>query len=335
MEKFGNGHAGLEKSGKGHAEGWENQEKLRQGITQGRCKQQSEKDEKRGTKTKINEDKKWRIKILRSEKRGEKYLKLLRETELFDGLAEEEISQVITAPGAVVQKFGKEQFIYREGQKNVKAAIVLEGRVHIMKEDFWGNRSILAEAGPGEMFAETYSCLGNEPLAVSVAAVEECHCLFLDLALILSEAAIIQKTRKFETFTENQYCAADAEAYEMKERNRKEKMPLPGSPDNIQMRLLGNIMRILAQKNLFLSKKAEFLSQRTTRQKLLAYLSDVRRKTGRSSFRIPFNRQQLADFLSVDRSAMSAELSKLQKEGILRYHKNQFTLLDGSAESEI
>ncbi len=274
----------------------------------------------------------------REEQRREEYLKLLRETELFDGLAEEEILQVIAAPGAVVQKFGKEQFIYREGQKNAKAAIVLEGRVHIMKEDFWGNRSILAEAGPGEMFAETYSCLGNEPLAVSVAAVEECRCLFLDLARILSEAAsesaleaaIVQKTRRSGTFAENQYCAADAGPCEM-----KEKIPVSGSLNNAQVRLLGNIIRILAQKNLFLSKKAEFLSQRTTRQKLLAYLSDMERRTGRSTFRIPFNRQEMADFLSVDRSAMSAELSKLQKEGVLEYYKNQFTLLDGSAESEI
>ena len=271
----------------------------------------------------------------RVEQRREEYLKLLRGTELFDSLAEEEISQVIAAPGAVVQKFGKEQFIYREGQKNVKAAIVLEGRVHIMKEDFWGNRSILAEAGPGEMFAETYSCLGNEPLAVSVAAVEECRCLFLDLARILSEAAIAQKTRRFRTFEENQDCAADAGPCEMKERNRKEEIPVSGSLNNAQVCLLGNIIRILAQKKLFLSKKAEFLSQRTTRQKLLAYLSDMERRTGRSTFRIPFNRQEMADFLSVDRSAMSAELSKLQKEGVLEYYKNQFTLLDGSAESEI
>ena len=279
----------------------------------------------------------------RVEQRREEYLKLLRETELFDGLAEEEILQVIAAPGAVVQKFGKEQFIYREGQKNAKAAIVLEGRVHIMKEDFWGNRSILAEAGPGEMFAETYSCLGNEPLAVSVAAVEECRCLFLDLARILSEAAsesaleaaIVQKTRRSGTFAENQDCAADAGPCEMKEKNRKGKIPVSGSLNNAQVRLLGNIIRILAQKNLFLSKKAEFLSQRTTRQKLLAYLSDMERRTGRSTFRIPFNRQEMADFLSVDRSAMSAELSKLQKEGVLEYYKNQFTLLDGSAESEI
>ena len=221
----------------------------------------------------------------REEQRREEYLKLLRGTELFDSLAEEEISQVIAAPGAVVQKFGKEQFIYREGQKNAKAAIVLEGRVHIMKEDFWGNRSILAEAGSGEMFAETYSCLGNEPLAVSVAAVEECRCLFLDLARILSEAAseaaIVQKTRRSRTFEENQDCAADAGPCEMKERNRKEEIPVSGSLNNAQVCLLGNIIRILAQKNLFLSKKAEFLSQRTTRQKLLAYLSDMERRTGR------------------------------------------------------
>ena len=152
---------------------------------------------------------------------------------------------------------------------------------------------------------------------------------------MFTKEVFVQKTRRSGTFAENQDCAADAGPCEMKERNRKEEIPVSGSLNNAQVCLLGNIIRILAQKNLFLSKKAEFLSQRTTRQKLLAYLSDMERRTGRSTFRIPFNRQEMADFLSVDRSAMSAELSKLQKEGVLEYYKNQFTLLDGSAESEI
>ena len=90
--------------------------------------------------------------------------------------------------------------------------------------------------------------------------------------------------------------------------------------------ILANIIRILASKNLFLTKKVEFVSQRTTRQKLLAYLSEEGRRKKSAEFEIPFNRQQLADFLAVERSAMSAELSKLQKEGILEYRKNRFLL---------
>ena len=80
-------------------------------------------------------------------------------------------------------------------------------------------------------------------------------------------------------------------------------------------------------KNILLPKKIRYISQRSTRQKLMAYLSDEARRLGSSSFTIEFNRQQLADFLSVDRSAMSAELSRMQKDGLIKYHKDEFTLL--------
>ena len=93
-----------------------------------------------------------------------------------------------------------------------------------------------------------------------------------------------------------------------------------------QSQIVFNLIRILAGKNLFLTKKMEYISQRSTRQKLLAYLSEQSRSVGNPEFYIPFNRQQLADFLAVDRSAMSAELSKLRKEGVLDYRKNWFLL---------
>lgn len=212
------------------------------------------------------------------ENRENGYLMLLMQNALFQGFTEEKIESTLKALKAQRKRFKRGVFVYHEGQRNVKAAIVLAGSLHIIKEDFWGNRSILAEVEKGDMFAETYSCIGTEPLGVSVMANEDCECLFMDFQQL-----------------------ADAQ-------------------------ILANIIRILASKNLFLTKKVEFVSQRTTRQKLLAYLSEEGRRKKSAEFEIPFNRQQLADFLAVERSAMSAELSKLQKEGILEYRKNRFLL---------
>ena len=139
------------------------------------------------------------------------------------------------------------------------------------------------------MFAESYACMQTEPLAVSAAAAENCSCLFLDFSPLMAAQG-----------------SAETGAAER--------------------RLLVNLIGILAGKNLFLTKKMEHLTRRTTRQKLLSYLSDVQRRAGSAAFDIPFDRQELADFLAVDRSAMSAELSKLRREGILEYRKNHFVL---------
>ena len=212
------------------------------------------------------------------------YIPLIRNNALFQGFDEAEIKKTLETLNAQVKSFKKDEFVYHEGERNVKAAIVMEGSLHIIKEDFWGNRSIPAEIGKGDMFAETYSCIGREPLSVSVEAREACRCLFLDLGRITEEGSAVNAG------------------------------------------LASNVIKILAEKNLMLTKKVQHLSQRTTRQKLISYLSEIQRQSGTDRFEIPFNRQQLADYLSVDRSAMSSELSKLRDEGILEYRKNRFYL---------
>ena len=219
----------------------------------------------------------------------EDVMRLLRQTQLFAAFTEDEIRGLLDLLRAKTAAYPKGSFIYREGDRGVPSAIVLSGSVHIIKEDFWGNRAILSEIGPGEMFAETYACMPEEPLAVSAAAAEACSCLFLDFSPL---------------------------------------MAAQGSAETgvAERRLLVNLIGILAGKNLFLTKKMEHLTQRTTRQKLISYLSDVQRRAGSAAFDIPFDRQELADFLAVDRSAMSAELSKLRREGILEYRKNHFVL---------
>lgn len=99
--------------------------------------------------------------------------------------------------------------------------------------------------------------------------------------------------------------------------------------------LLGNLLTITAGKNLALSRRIFYTSSKTIRGRLLSYLSDQATLQGSRSFSIPFDRQQLADYLGVDRSALSNELSKLRREGILTAEKNRFSLLSGGTEGEL
>ena len=154
---------------------------------------------------------------------------------------------------------------------------MLEGGVHIIREDFWGNRSIVGLAGPGEIFAESYA-LAGKPLAVSVLAATDGRALFLDAG-------------------------------------------------HLSERLSANLLALLAEKNLMLTEKMRHMARRTTREKLLSYLSAQALRAGTAEFDIPLDRQQLADFLAVDRSAMSAALGKLRDEGVLEFRKNHFRLL--------
>lgn len=157
------------------------------------------------------------------------------------------------------------------------SAIVLFGSVHIIKEDFWGNRAILSEIGPGEMFAETYACMPGEPLAVSAAAAETCSCLFLDFTTILATQTVGQAGDEVTQTGAQGNAATVGQAGNA------------GETDAVLLqaakrRLLINLTQILAGKNLFLTKKMEHLTQRTTRQKLLSYLSDVQRRAGSAAF---------------------------------------------------
>ena len=197
---------------------------------------------------------------------------------LFAGLTQDEITAILPCLSARQTGFRRGQFLLRAGDE-VRFAGVLQ-------EDFWGNRNLLAAAGPGELFAEAFACV-QARAPVSVLCKTDGRVLYLDTHAIFSPC--------------EKGCA--------------------------QHRTLSqNLIRVLAEKNMQLNEKAGYLSQRSTREKLLAYLSAQARRTGSASFRIPFDRQLLADFLSVNRSAMSAELSKMQREGLLRAERSDFTL---------
>lgn len=213
----------------------------------------------------------------------------MKQSILFQGIAESEIDVLLHCLKAEVMEYQKGEFVLHRGQPIHKMGLVLSGAVHIIKEDFWGNRVILGGAQPGQIFAESYACLGNENLTVSVVATKNARVMFLDIGRIL------------------QVCTA-ACAFHTK--------------------LIQNLLTVLASRNLMLTQKVEHMAQKTTREKLLSYLSGEAQRAGKSIFTIPYNRQELADYLSVDRSAMSTELGKLQREGVLKCEKNRFELFE-------
>ena len=210
----------------------------------------------------------------------EQYLEILQKCPLFAGVPEAELPGLLAAAGAQIRRYGTGSVLLQAGETAERFGIVLAGAAQLWKEDYQGNRALLARLKPGEPFAEVFACLGT-PLTVTAEAAGETAVLWLPYASIASRGG----------------------------------------------QLCENLLRSFAAKNLFLTGRIEHLSKRTLRQKALSYLSEQSLRAGSRSFRIPLTRQELADYLAADRSALSAVLSALRREGVLTFHKNRFTLL--------
>ena len=214
-------------------------------------------------------------------------LKILENSRLFAGIRVDEIQPMLSCLQAVERKYPRGAYIFHTGEEVRALALLVRGTAHIQKEDFWGNRSLLASRAAGDIFAAAYAMPGSGAMRSDVVAVESCTVLLMDVERVLSRCT--------------NSCAFHA-------------------------RLTENLFALLAEKNRILARKADYLAQRTTRQRLLAYLSEQAQRAGSAEFTIPFNRQQLADFLSVERSAMSAELSRMQAEGLIETERSWFHL---------
>ncbi len=217
----------------------------------------------------------------------EKYLQIVGASPLLRGIAQTELKALLQSLGVQMKVYPKNSFIWQVGEQVHLAGVVVAGSVHILREDYWGRQNILAHLGCGNVFGEVYACLQQVPLTVRVAAPNGATVLFLDVRRLL----------------------------------------VSNSRSAAENRLLHNLLMLMAERNLLLTQKMEYLTKRTTREKLLAYLSEQARLQQSNRFTIPFNRQQLADFLAVDRSAMSSELGKMQADGLIVYKKNNFELL--------
>lgn len=214
-------------------------------------------------------------------------LSVLRTSGIFSGISEEETEKMLHCLEVRPETFQKDEYILRAGDRVEAFGVVITGKVMIIQEDFWGNRNILAAVGAGHCFAETFACSPGAVLNVSVIAETNVQVLFLNVKRILTTC------------------------------------PSTCSHHN---RMIRNLLSELAEKNLRLNEKITHLGQRSRRAKILSYLSAEAQRHGRAEFDIAFSRQQLADYLSVDRSGLSMELSRMQEEGLLEYRKNHFVL---------
>ncbi len=212
---------------------------------------------------------------------------LLKKMPLFQGIGSKEMDSLVGCLSGRERRYERNEIIFRAGDPPRYLGVVLEGNVRVFREDLLGNRTILGEFGQGDLFGETFALARAEAMPVTVTATQA------------SQIMLIEGWRITGTCP---HCCG------------------------FHTRLIENMMAILAKKNLMLSETMEVLSKRSTRDKLLNYLSGQSQRAGSLTFTIPFNRQELADYLCVDRSAMSSELSKLQKEGILFCDRSSFTL---------
>lgn len=214
----------------------------------------------------------------RSEKMRE-YLALLGQSPLFHGISPQELERMLPCLGARELQADKHQMIFRAGDPARWVGLVLSGAVHVIQEDYYGNRSLVALLQPPQLFGEAFSCAGVDTLPVTVEAAQDSRILLLDCQRVLT--------------TCDDACV-------------------------FHRRLITNLLKVVAAKNLMLTQKLSLLSKRTTREKLMAYLAAEAQRVGSPSFTLSLDRQALADYLGVDRSAMSAELSKLRRDGLLQ-----------------
>ena len=206
---------------------------------------------------------------------------------IFQGIEEPEIASLLQCLQATERTYQKGETILSEGSVTENMGIVLSGMALISCGDIWGNTSVLGHVTPGSVFAEVYACIPGEPLLITVSAAEDTTVLFMNVGRILSTCT---NACPFHT------------------------------------RLARNLLTVCAHKSLQLSQRILHTSSKSIRGRLMSYFSQCAKQAGNSTFQIPYNRQQLADYLGVDRSAMCHELSKMQKEGLISYEKNLFSL---------
>lgn len=215
------------------------------------------------------------------------FLPVLRSSVLLSGISEEELISMLACLDVKTNSYPKDAFLFRAGDTADSIGLVLSGTILIIQEDVWGNRNIISKAAPGQTFAAAYACAAGSVMDVSVSAETPVTVMFLNVNRVMHTCPSA--------------CARHS-------------------------RIILNLLGELAEKNLRFAEKLTHIGQRTTRAKLMSYFSAEAQRLGRCEFDIPFSRQQLADYLAVERSGLSLELGKMQREGLLEFHKNHFIL---------
>ena len=224
----------------------------------------------------------------------EQYFDALRKCTLFRGITDAELSAMLPCLGARILPFDKGDFIMTEGETAQYIGVVLSGAVHIMQVDYFGNRSIIEGIGSSGLFGESFACAGISAIPVNAIAAETAQVMLIDCLKI---------TRS---------CSNACEFHQ---------------------RMIYNLLKVVAEKNLAFHQKIEITSKRTTKEKLLAYLLLQAKKSRGEPFEIPYNRQELADYLGVERSGLSVEIGKLRRQGVITTERKQFRFLKNVDDS--
>lgn len=219
----------------------------------------------------------------------EDYISVLRKTRLFAGVGENEIDSMLRCLDAAEHVFMKGEYVYHQGEIVQQISVLVRGKLHVQREDYWGNRSIINMIDVGDMFGEAYASPESGAILNDVVAVEDSTVIFFDVKKVLT------------------VCSSACHFHSI---------------------VVQNLVYAISERNRQLVRKLGHMSKRSTRDKLMSYLSEESGRQRSGTVYIPFNRQQLADYLSVDRSAMSNELGRMRKDGLIRFERNRFTLLD-------
>lgn len=217
----------------------------------------------------------------------EQYLEIVEKCPLFKSVQRQELSVVLECLEAKIKEYRKGETVFLQGDAVHSFGIVLDGSVQIVRNDYYGNRSIVTTATSSQLFAETFAFAKVSSVPLSAWAYTD------SVVMLINPEKIIGQCSKACSF---------------------------------HSRIISNLIKVMATKNLEINKKLEIISQRTTRDKLMTYLFLTSQEMGTKSFTIPFNRQELADYLEVDRSGLSAEIGKLKKEGALFCRRSEFTI---------
>ncbi len=208
---------------------------------------------------------------------------------LFEGLTRAEVEELFSCIAPDLRHYERGQAIFRAGEAVTHMGMVLEGAVRVECGNVWGENTLLVMVEPGKTFGEAYACgTPGKPLLIDIVADKDSQILMFDVEQLMAPCLM--------------GCG----------RHR---------------RVATNFTRLLALRNTELSRRAFITAPRTIREKVQSYLSFQAAEHASSSFDIPLNREQMAAYLGVDRSALSAELSRMKSEGLIDYHMRHFEIL--------
>lgn len=217
-----------------------------------------------------------------------KYLSVLVNCPVFSGVQEGELLAMLSCMDAQVCRFSRNQPILRAGDPARYMGVVLSGHVQVVRDAICGSRSIVADFGPPQIFGAAFACSGADVLPVSVVATADSEIMLIDCRRIIT---VCSNTCSFHA------------------------------------KVIANLLRNVSERNIFFNQKLEIITKRTTREKILSFLDVYAKKTGTLRFSIPYNRQHLAEYLGVGRSAMVTEMTRMKQDGLIDYRGNEFEIL--------